>query len=69
MGGIIARALILAVAATQLVPLGGFVMAAVFRKDRLAAANALYWTWLALALACLVLGALGASAFFRSGAL
>ncbi|HMR08783.1 MAG TPA: hypothetical protein PKA88_23545 [Polyangiaceae bacterium] len=65
MGGIVARAMILVVIATQLVPLFGFVAAWAFRKPRSSVARSVYWLWFAFALLALALGGIGAMAFFR----
>ena len=65
MGGIVARALILVVLAVQLVPLGGLGVAVLFRGPRARAWHVAYWMWFALAVVALLVGVLGAVAFFR----
>jgi hypothetical protein len=65
MGGIVARALILVVLALQLVPLGGLGVAVLYRGTGTRAWHVAYWMWFVLALVALLVGALGAVAFFR----
>jgi hypothetical protein len=65
MGGIVARALILVVLATQLVPLGGLGVAILFRGTQARAGQVAYWMWFSFAVVALLIGALGAVAFLR----
>ena len=65
MGGIVARAMILVVLATQLVPLGGLGVALFFRGTGARAGQVAYWMWFAFAVVALLIGAFGAVAFSR----
>ncbi len=65
MGGIVARALMLALLTTQLVPIGGMAMAVVFHEQRLRAWRVAFWAWLASAVVIVLVGLSGAIAFHR----